>query len=98
MTEFLAATQDFNATVKYSELFASFAGEFVDLRGVNPPPTCLHPDKNIGYPAGNALADEAQRIAQIVSEQLSRPMQNTHVFYLPPGIGRIAFGGNLVRA
>lgn len=60
MTEFLAATHDFNATVEYSEMFASFAGEFVDLRGANPPPTCLHPDKNIGYPAGNALADETR--------------------------------------
>lgn len=60
MTEFLEAAGDFNATVEYTEMFASFAGEFVDLRGVNPLPTCLNPDKTIGYPAGNALADEAR--------------------------------------
>src|SRR5436190_1852805 len=33
MTEFLARTGDFNATVEYAEVFASFAGEFLDLRG-----------------------------------------------------------------
>jgi hypothetical protein len=57
MTEFLEAAGDFNAVVEYAEMFASFAGEFVDLRGLNPPPQCLHPNKEIGYPAGNALAD-----------------------------------------
>ena len=57
MTEFLEAAGDFNAVVEYVELFASFAGEFVDLRNVNPPPQCLHPNEEIGYPAGNALAD-----------------------------------------
>lgn len=57
MTEFLEAAGDFNAVVEYAEMFASFAGEFVDLRGVAPPPQCLHPNKEIGYPAGNALAD-----------------------------------------
>jgi hypothetical protein len=38
-------------------MFASFAGEFVDLRGVSPRPVCLSPDEEEGYPAGNALAD-----------------------------------------
>jgi hypothetical protein len=37
-------------------MFASFAGEFVDLRSV-PRPECLHPDPAIGYQAGNALAE-----------------------------------------
>lgn len=60
MQEFLAATGDFTATVDYAEMFASFAGEFVDLRKVDPAPSCLHPDKAIGYPAGNALADAAR--------------------------------------
>ena len=57
MAEFLEAAGDFHAVVDYAELYASFAGEFVDLRGASPPPRCLHPDKEIGYPAGNALAD-----------------------------------------
>jgi hypothetical protein len=57
MTEFLEAAGDFNAVVAYAEMFASLAGEFVDLRKVTPPPDCLHPRRDIGYPAGNALAD-----------------------------------------
>jgi hypothetical protein len=57
MTQFLAAAGDYRATVEYSEMLASFAGEFVDLRAIDPAPQCLHPDKTIGYPAGNALAD-----------------------------------------
>lgn len=59
LTEALAATGVFEATVEYAELFASFAGEFVDLRG-QPGHASLHPDKSIGYPAGNALADAAR--------------------------------------
>jgi hypothetical protein len=49
--------KDFSAAVDYAEMFASFAGEFVDLRRVSPRPECLHPDPAVGYPAGNALAD-----------------------------------------
>jgi hypothetical protein len=56
MTEFLADAGDFNACVDYSELFASFAGEFADLRP-HAKLDCLNPDPAIGYPAGNALAE-----------------------------------------
>ena len=40
-------------------MFASFADEYVDLR---PHPThqSLHPEKAIGYPVGNALAEAAR--------------------------------------
>src|SRR3546814_20915691 len=44
-----------------SGLFASFAGEFLDLRDPAAPPDCLHPDIGVGYPAGNALAAEVRR-------------------------------------
>jgi hypothetical protein len=60
MQEFLEAAGDFNAIVDYAEMFASFAGEFMDLRGITPPPQCLNPNKAIGYPVGNALADAAR--------------------------------------
>lgn len=56
----LANTGHFFATVEWAELWASFAGLFVDLRGVTPPPECLDPDPARGYPAGNALAAEAR--------------------------------------
>jgi len=38
-------------------MFASFAGAFVDLRGLATRPTCPHPDPEIGYPEGNRLAE-----------------------------------------
>jgi len=59
MTEMLAATGVFEATVDYSELFASFAGEFLDLR-LQPDHPSLHAEKAVGYPLGNALADSAR--------------------------------------
>ncbi|MHA1554736.1 MAG: RES family NAD+ phosphorylase, partial [Alphaproteobacteria bacterium] len=59
MTEFLHRSSDFNATVEYAEIFASLAGEYVDLRDM-PGHTALHPDPAIGYPVGNAVADAAR--------------------------------------
>lgn len=60
MTRELERIGDFNAVVEYAEMFASFAGEFVDLRKVQPKPTCLDADPAVGYPAGNALASEVR--------------------------------------
>jgi len=59
LTEALAQTGVYEAIVDYAELYASFAGEFVDLRPHIDHP-CLHPEKGIGYPAGNALANAAR--------------------------------------
>lgn len=60
MTEVLGRTGDYNAVVEYAEMFASLAGEYVDLRGAAPDHPCLHPDPGIAYPQGNALADAAR--------------------------------------
>lgn len=54
----LLRVNDYYATVEYVEMWASFAGNFTDLRTVTPPPDCLHPDADIGYPVGNQLANE----------------------------------------
>lgn len=99
MTEFLAAAGDFNATVEYAEMFASFAGEFVDLRGIVPPPKCLHPDKRIGYPAGNALADEARAMGLngIVYPSVRRPGGTCIVALWPHSVQSVA-QGNIHRA
>jgi RES domain-containing protein len=59
LTRFLAETGVYEAVVDYAELYASFAGEFVDLRPL-PDHPALDPDPDAGYPAGNALADEAR--------------------------------------
>ncbi len=59
MADFLAKSGDMTATVDYAELFASMAGEFVDLRAAPAHPS-LDPDPALGYPAGNAVADAAR--------------------------------------
>lgn len=60
MARELERVNDYHAVVDYAEMFASFAGEFLDLRKVQPKPTCLDPDPAIGYPAGNILAEEVR--------------------------------------
>jgi RES domain-containing protein len=58
LTEMLAATGVFEAVVDYGELFASFAGEYLDLRA-HPDHRALQADPPVGYPAGNDLARAA---------------------------------------
>ena len=53
----LANVGDFNAVVDYAEMFASFVGDFVDVRGVAPRPDYLDPNPANSYPSGNQLAD-----------------------------------------
>ncbi|WP_457311870.1 RES family NAD+ phosphorylase [Sphingomonas sp. UYAg733] len=55
LTKALADTGDFNAVVDYAEMYASMAGEFVDLRNARDHAS-LNPDPAMGYPPGNALA------------------------------------------
>ena len=59
MADFLAKSGDMTATVDYAELFASMAGEFVDLRRAPKHPS-LEPDPAVGYFAGNEVADAAR--------------------------------------
>ena len=59
MAEFLARSGLLKGVVDYAEMFASMAGEFVDLRGT-PGHPCLDPDPAVGYPIGNAIADAAR--------------------------------------
>jgi RES domain len=55
MSEFLARSGVLEGVVDYAEMFASMAGEFVDMRSLAGHPS-LDPDTRIGYRAGNALA------------------------------------------
>ena len=59
MAEFLARSGEMNGVVEYAEMFASMAGEFVDLRRTRDHP-CLDPNPAVGYPLGNAVADAAR--------------------------------------
>jgi hypothetical protein len=61
MNRELERINDFNAVVEYTEMFASFAGEFLDLRGVAPSPPCLDPNIAVGYPEGNRLGRPRQK-------------------------------------
>lgn len=53
----LANVGDFNATIEYAELFASFVGDFADARRLVPRPDFLNPDPAVAYPPGNQFAD-----------------------------------------
>lgn len=59
MTRELERIDDFHATVDYAVLYASFAGDFLDLRG-DEALDCLHPDPSIAYPHGNLIAEDAR--------------------------------------
>ncbi|MBN8997362.1 MAG: RES family NAD+ phosphorylase [Rhizobiales bacterium] len=58
----LADAGDFDATVEYAEMFASLAGDFLDLRQA-PGHASLDPDIGRAYPVGNALAESARAAA-----------------------------------
>ena len=60
LTRELTRIGDYHAIVDYAELFAGFAGDFADLRGITPPPACLDPDPAVGYPLGNAYAERVR--------------------------------------
>jgi RES domain-containing protein len=60
IVEELSNIGEFKTRVEYAEMYASFAGDFLDLRPSDGKHACLHPDPTIGYPAGNALAKEAR--------------------------------------
>ena len=55
MAEFLGRTGRYQAVVEYAELYASLAGEFYDMRGMEDH-AALHPDPAVGYPEGNRIA------------------------------------------
>jgi len=56
----LANVSDFNAIVDYAEIFASFIGDFVDMREANPRPGFLDPNPAKSYKAGNLFADSVR--------------------------------------
>jgi hypothetical protein len=95
----LEHVQDWNTTVEWAELWASFAGAFVDLRAVEPRPECLHPDIESGYPAGNRLAREARAAGHngIVYPSVRRPAGTCLVALWPHVVQSVAQGA-VVRA
>lgn len=97
LTEALAATGVFDATVEYAELHASFAGEFVDLRP-HADHECLNPNKAVGYPVGNSLADAARArgLNGILYPSVRHPGGTCLVALFPHAVQSVA-QGNIYR-
>jgi hypothetical protein len=96
MTRELERVDDFHATVDYAELIASFAGSFVDLRGITPAPECLHRDPAFGYPAGNAVAEQALaqgRNGIVWPSVRDRRHRDAFVALLPHAVQSVVQGG-----
>jgi hypothetical protein len=79
--------------VDYAELFASMAGEFIDLRQTVSHP-CLNPDPTIGYPIGNAVADAARArgLNGIIYPSVRHPAGTCVVALWPHAVQSVAQG------
>jgi phenylpyruvate tautomerase PptA (4-oxalocrotonate tautomerase family) len=47
-------------------------------------------------PTQTELKQEASKLAEAIAGVCGRPVENVHVIFEPPGMGRIAFGGKLL--
>jgi RES domain-containing protein len=94
LTRALREAGSFEAQVEWAELWASVAGEFVDLRGVEPRPASLNPDTSAGYAAGCALAEEARAagLNGIVYPSTRRPGGTCIVALWPHAVQSVAQG------
>lgn len=95
----LERVRDWNATVEWSEIWASFAGSYVDLRAVEPRPQCLHSDIEIGYSAGNTLSRETRDAGYngIVYPSVRRPAGTCLVALWPHAVQSVTQGA-IIRA
>ena len=93
MAEFLARSSELKGAVEYAEMFASMAGEFVDLRQT-PGHPCLDSDPAVGYPIGNAIADaaRAQGLNGIIYPSVRRPKGTCIVALRPHAVQSVAPG------
>jgi hypothetical protein len=93
MTEFLSRTGVYHAVVDYSEMFASFVGNFLDLRDRTEHP-CLSPNKDAAYPIGNALAEaaRAEGLAGIVYPSVRHEIGTCLVALVPHTVQAVTQG------
>ena len=93
MSEFLARSGQLKGVVEYAEMFASMAGEFVDLRQT-PDHLCLDPDRAVGYPVGNSIADaaSAQGLNGIIYPSVRRAGGTCIVALRPHAVQSVAPG------
>lgn len=91
----LANVGDFNATVDYAEMLASFVGDFADVRRLAPKPDFLQADPAAAYGAGNRFADavRAAGLYGIVYPSARHPAGTCLVALLPHAVQSVAQGG-----
>jgi len=90
----LANISDFNTTIDYAEMFASFIGDFVDLRDANPRPRLLDPNPAKSYKAGNLFADSVRAAGHygIVYPSLRHPSGTCLVSLIPHAVQSVTQG------
>ncbi len=94
MARFLAQSGELKGVVDYAELFASMAGEFVDLRAA-PKHPALDPDPAVGYATGNAVADatRARGLNGVIYPSVRDPGGVCVVALRPNAVQSVAPGG-----
>jgi RES domain-containing protein len=97
LTQALADAGEFNAVVEYSEMLASLAGVFIDLR-VRLDHPALNPDPAMGYIAGNVVASlaRAEGLNGIIYPAV-RHAGGTCVAALRPNVVQSVVQGRLYR-
>lgn len=90
----LGNVSDFNAAVDYAEMFASFIGDFINLRGVDPKPAFLDPDPAKSYAAGNVFADAVRAAGHygIVYPSVRHPDGTCLVALVPHAVQAVTQG------
>lgn len=94
ITRELSNIGEYNTRVDYAEMFASFAGDFLEIAPGSDHP-CLHPDPAIGYPAGNAVADAARAngISLLSYPSVRSPGGTCFAALSPNAVQSVAQGG-----
>jgi hypothetical protein len=89
---------DFNATVDYTEMFASFVGDFVDVRNLNPRPDFLEPNPAKSYQSGNQFADTVRAAGHYgIVYQSARHVNGTCFVALTPHAVQSVAQGRVFR-
>lgn len=91
----LANVNDFNATIDYAEVFASFIGDFVDLRPLMPRPDFLDPRADRSYLPGNQFAHSVRAAGHygIVYPSVRHAGGTCLVALVPHAVQAVAQGG-----
>lgn len=48
------------------------------------------------WPSAEERQAEVAQLIEAIAQLCNRPSQNVHILYLPPAVGRLAFGGKVI--